>query len=102
MSWSILKAFFSNIFKDHYIERKNEVKKIIQFSIRNVLSEFLSCCFKRVKKPAHEILNEIIVVFLSNRLSKFPCQPNLLTPGSLFLLRTLTLASLVFDTLSVA
>ena len=58
--------------------------------------------YKKLKKPAHEILNEIIVVFLSNRLSKFPCQPNLLTPGSLFLLRTLTLASLVFDTLSVA
>ena len=92
MSWSILKAFFSDIFKDHYIERKNEVKKIIQFSIRNVLSEFLSCCFKRVKKPAHEILNEII--FVSNPVSKFPCQLSLPTPGSLSFPRIPTLASL--------
>ena len=47
--------------------------------------------FKKVQnKPVHGILNEI-----PYPVSKFPCQPSLLTPGSLSFPRIPTFASLL-------
>ena len=68
------------------------LKLFLYFLVVSLTSKTVTIS-KKFKKPAHGILNEMTYIPFKS-VSKFPCQPSLPTPGSLYFSRIPELASL--------